>query len=361
MKLLNKIIISIFLSISVASFANALCKPKSLEFITSLKNVCWDCIYPLKIAGVDTVRGNMHNEPTLTTANRYPVCTCVMPPPIFERVGVPIGYFDPVNMAEVVSDPYCFPMLGFDSGDGSNNSNNYGNNGNNSNNKKSANKGTLGGTQGAIMAQNGVSKKTFMQVHWWAYPVMEIIDMMVDSTCVQAGGIDLAFITEVDPIWQDDELSAIINPDAVLFGNPVANLSCVADSVAANISKYPLEFLYWCKGSWGNAYPLTGNTFSKSLVEDSASILSTFIYMGNRLSYIFNDFGPIATQGICQAWPSPIWFKNAYRLQLIYPISYQSATPIGVTDIIWGRGKNPPYAGDNFGYIIFKQKECCDG
>jgi conjugal transfer pilus assembly protein TraU len=36
------------------------------------------------------------------------------------------------------------------------------------------------------------------------------------------GPLDLAYLTEVDPLWADDELAAILNPEAVLFANVVA-------------------------------------------------------------------------------------------------------------------------------------------
>jgi hypothetical protein len=36
----------------------------------------------------------------------------------------------------------------------------------------------------------------------------------------RTGSIDILYITEIDPLWQDSELTAIINPEAVLFANP---------------------------------------------------------------------------------------------------------------------------------------------
>ena len=36
------------------------------------------------------------------------------------------------------------------------------------------------------------------------------------------GSFDLVYLTEVDPLWADDELTAILNPEAVLFANAPA-------------------------------------------------------------------------------------------------------------------------------------------
>ena len=41
------------------------------------------------------------------------------------------------------------------------------------------------------------------------------------------GSLDLAYLTEVDPLWADDELTAILNPEAVLFANAPAKAACV--------------------------------------------------------------------------------------------------------------------------------------
>ncbi|CUU90077.1 conjugal transfer pilus assembly protein TraU [Campylobacter hyointestinalis subsp. hyointestinalis] len=337
MKFKSKISVFFILLALITSNANAMCHAKGFNFLSVIGSVCWECMFPLKIAGIEVMQGPMRNEPALSEASRMPICMCPFPPPVFQRIGVPVSFFEASRMAEVVSDPFCSPMFGITLG-GSNN-------------------GTLGGTEGAIQTTKGGAKKTFMQVHWWTFPVYAILEWMTDGMCVEAGSVDMAMMTEYDPLWQDDQLSAFLYPDAILFGNPVANLACMADSIAASIAKYPLEFLFWCKGSWGNAYPLTGNTGTKSLVEDSASILAGFIYMGNRTGLIWNQFGP----GImmCAKWPSPVWFKNAYRLQILLPIPHMIGTAIGETGIQWGPAKNPPYVGDNFGFLVFKKRECC--
>ncbi|WP_072215137.1 TraU family protein [Campylobacter coli] len=61
-----------------------------------------------------------------------------------------------------------------------------------------------------------------------------MIATLIDAACMNiTGGVDIAYMTEVDPLWQDDELTALINPEALLFGNPILNLACMADSASA--------------------------------------------------------------------------------------------------------------------------------
>ena len=50
------------------------------------------------------------------------------------------------------------------------------------------------------------------------------MEVVTDFPCLERGSFDLAYLTEVDPLWNDDELTLILlNPDAVLFANPIAD------------------------------------------------------------------------------------------------------------------------------------------
>src|SRR3546814_3772851 len=54
-------------------------------------------------------------------------------------------------------------------------------------------------------------------VHWYAYPLIYWMEIVADFLCLESGSIDILYISEIDPLWQDSELTAIINPEAVLF------------------------------------------------------------------------------------------------------------------------------------------------
>jgi conjugal transfer pilus assembly protein TraU len=74
---------------------------------------------------------------------------------------------------------------------------------------------------------------SFYQAHYYTNPVLYWLEVVTDFPCLEKGSFDLAYLTEVDPLWNDDELTLILNPDAVLFANPVAVAACAADCVAA--------------------------------------------------------------------------------------------------------------------------------
>lgn len=46
--------------------------------------------------------------------------------------------------------------------------------------------------------------------------------------------MDIAYLSEVDPLWNDSTLSMLINPEAALFGNLIAQGACAADAAAAS-------------------------------------------------------------------------------------------------------------------------------
>ncbi len=306
----------------------AVCSPTTGGLVSVISNADYTAMFPLKVSGITFASGRIPDEFSSVNA---PICNCPFPPPIFQRIGLPVGFYEPNKLIEVVKDPYCFPLMGFGG--------------------SSSDDGTLAGTSG----DDGVgNQSTFFQGHYYHFPLYKLLEMFIDSMCFESEDFDIAYITEVDPLWNSDTLSAIINPEALLFGNPIANLACMASSVSAAVANIPLDILFWCKGSWGNAYPLTGQTGGDGYVEGSASVAASLIYKLHRQLVAWASWGYL-----CSKYPAPIWTKSAYRLQLISPIPSPYASVIGTTGTLWSFGKNPPFVGDNFGYLIFKKRECC--
>src|SRR3546814_15425780 len=51
---------------------------------------------------------------------------------------------------------------------------------------------------------------------------------------------------------------SIINPEAALFGNPIAQAACAADCVLASAG-FANDLLFWCGGCQGSIYPFSGS------------------------------------------------------------------------------------------------------
>lgn len=320
---MKKLVCLILLTLQIKLFA--VCAPTGALTVDIILKADYTAMFPLRIAGIPIIPGRM---PDIGGSVSSPICICKDPIP---RIGIPVSFFEPSRLIEVVKDPYCFPSMGFG---------------------LPTSGGAIGGTSG----DDGVgNQSTFYQAHYYIFPIYALLELLTDFICLQSTGFDMAYITEVDPLWNNDTLSAIINPEALLFGNPIANLACMADAVSSAVFQ-PLDPLFWCKGSWGNAYPLTGQTGGDGYVEASASVAASLIYKLHRQLILWGSWGQL---GLCGYYPAPIWRKSAYRLQIVTPIPSIYATTIGTTGMLWSFGKNPPFVGDNFSYLLFKKRECC--
>ena len=206
---------------------------------------------------------------------------------------------------------------------------------------------TMGGknkSQDAV--DNGES--TFAQAHGWLIPILPL--------CSRSDyGM---YFTEWDAMWQTDTLTAIIEPEAALFANPVSQLACMGDAVAANLG-FPLDSLFWCVGSGGSAYPMTGHVADDNTVQANSTIASRLIYRLNRLFMICD---PGLGDG-CGCTPTPIWVKSHYKMAVRRP-GPASVYPLGRSATLYGAGVNIPYQGlmgpnDEFMWVVYRLKICC--
>lgn len=314
-----------------------------------ISDVCWKCIFPIRVGSVPVASFDQEdsNEDSVHT----PICTCPAPPPVFYRVGVVVSYWEPVRLIEVVRKPYCFPSLG----------------------GTQMSEGTYapeGEKSHRFEAGKGKSTATaFYQAHYYIFPLGAILEMITEwGVCADDASFDLAYATELDPLWADDEASFILNPEAVIFANPVAQLACAADCVAASAG-FPISALLWCAGCLGGVYPLTGhiagNTVTAGGVESSALINQRMLYKLHREGLLPSTTG---YESLCKKTSTFTLKKGQYKTQLLYPIPETVGTggahpfccqPLGRTTMLWGLGKQFPVKGEDFTYLIWRKRECC--
>lgn len=329
--------ISYFASTSYADLTSA-CADTPIDFTT---DVCWECMYPMSLGDVVIQASDLPDTPSIHPSA---ICTCPTTAYPFVRIGLTLSFWEPARLIETVKIPYCFPALGTEI--------------------SSASPGQLhGGTQ---KNQNEGKGQVFAQAHYYEFPVMAYISSEIDTYCGtgSSSDIDLAYMTEVDSLWNDDILSAMISPEALLFANPFAVFSCVADAANVNLSQTlgtSVNAMFYCMGSWGTAYPLTGHINSQNYVEANAGIAARLIYkMGREL--MLCDHNADATACSCEN--TVIWNKANYRLQIAKPVRAWTCTPIGESGYLWASGKNPPFSAggnksDNFLWVMFRKNTCC--
>jgi conjugal transfer pilus assembly protein TraU len=300
------------------------------RFVNPVTDICWKCVFPLTIMGVDVVRGN--SSPSVP---RSPVCVCNRPPFNLPVPGIPVGFWEPVRMVDVTRTPYCLVNMG-----------------------------------GMQMASSGISYRgdveentddgthhSFYQVHWYVYPIMYWLEVLMDFICLENSSIDLAYLTELDPLWNDDEKSFILNPEAVLFGNVLAQAACAADCITSS-TNLPLDSLFWCSGCQGGLYPFTG-----TLSDHAGGVQASLLIAGRFMAKLHREdllWGTYGQQGLCSKYPMPIIKKSQYRLQMTYPIPTTSnCYPLGHTEVFWQGGKEFPFKGSDFGYLVWRKRDCC--
>lgn len=317
----------LFAFILLTSQLNAGCVGK---FVNPITDICWKCIFPITIAGFEVAGGED------TPNSNGLICWCKRPPIPVDVPGIPITFWEPVRLVDVTRTPYCMVNLGGI--------------------KMGPNRGVRG--HGSIShASKGHMQQSFYQVHWYIYPLIYWLELLTDFVCMEASQIDVAYMTELDPLWNDDETSFIINPEAALFGNPIAQLACAADCALAS-SGFSNDALFWCAGCQGSMYPFTGSVSNHSGgVQASLLITQRFMAKLHREGLLW---GYIGVQGLCDKYPMPIIRKTQYKTQMTYPIpTTNSCHPLGRSDMMWSAGRNYPYEGEDFGYLIWRKRNCC--
>lgn len=75
------------------------------SFINPVTDVCWGCLFPLSVGSIKIWGSNRAD----TQNPGFPLCACGSPIP---RIGVALGFWEPVRLIDVTTKPFCFPNLG---------------------------------------------------------------------------------------------------------------------------------------------------------------------------------------------------------------------------------------------------------
>lgn len=312
------------------------------SFINPLADIRWEGVFPIQIAGTQV---KMHvtdyaSEGLETDPDKLGPIVCVCRQGARFTFGLTLSYWEPARIIEVTKIPYCFPTLGMKLREP----------------KAGAHLKSTGMVGGSTRDDTSTGSGNS---HYYFFNAFDILDLFVDIPCTRHEGFDIAYVSEIDPMWNNDVLNFVINPESILFGNPVAQASCVADSVAASI-RYPINTLFWCVGSWGSAYPLTGSTNVSDTIKNSALIQARTIYREARLGLLWD---PAVDE--CYAGLTPVWIKTNYKVHLVKPVK-GPIIPLGRATVLWETTKNPPFgtqrhSPDNFSYLMFRRVKCCLG
>ncbi|MER1647097.1 conjugal transfer pilus assembly protein TraU [Enterobacter hormaechei] len=306
--------------------ADAACEGR---FVNPITDICWRCMFPLSLGSTKVTGGDLPD----TSNPGSPIQFCPMPPPVFQRVGLAIGYWEPMAMTDVARSPGCMVNLG----------------------GFTVNLGKMG--MGTAKKDDKQVNGAFYHVHWYKYPLTYWLNIITSLGCLQGGDLDIGYLSEIDPTWGDSALTSILNPEAVIFANPIAQGACAADAIASAVNK-PLDPLFWCAGSQGSMYPFNG------WVSNESSPLQSSVLVSERMAFKLHRQGQIMEsvgedKKVCFEYPSPIIPKTRWRYQMVnmYPDVAQ-CHPFGRTVMRWETGRNPPNTKKNYGYLLWRKRNC---
>jgi len=306
------------------------------EFPNPVSDICWRCVLPLSIGGAKIA--NIGGQSDIDNPGN-PLCSCGGYPP---KVGVSLGFWEPALLAEVPRQPFCFPILG----------------------GLEMNTGGYKPTQHSRSPRSAMkpTSTAFYHAHHYTFPILYALGVVNDHPCLVQHEIDIGFITEYDPTWNDPDLSSWINPEAFLFANPASLAACAADCVAASVDK-PLLYTPWCAGCQGSLHPMQG------FVPHHTGGVATSLLLTQRLQAKMHKFGVAwqyhGSDARCGPYPNPVMDRQAYKTQMLFPVpntrklNGKCCQNLGESSIVWGAGKEFPAGGEDFAYLLFRKRNCC--
>lgn len=303
------------------------------KFVNPITDICWSCIFPLSIGPHKVSMGGQKDIPN----PKSPICFCKKGA-IPKVPGISIGFWEPARLVEVTRIPYCMMSLG---------------------GLHIGANGVMG--RGDVSDENTAHTLAFYQVHYYVYPLIYWLELITDILCFEKANFDVAYLSELDPTWDNDEWNALQNPEDALFANPIAEAACAIDCVKATHS-FPIDKLFWCGGCEGGIYPYTGHIDGHfGGVRSSLKLTQRTLGKMHRfgLAYITSADN---IKDICQKRLSFTIKKSQYKTQMLYPRAQTntgSCKPLGHTSLTWEMGREFPYKGEDFSYLIWRKRNCC--
>ena len=297
-----------------------------------ITDICWDCVFPIRVAGKAMSTGG--DEPP-SRAVDSPLCLCSDDLGV-QHPGITTSMWEPARLIEFQRVPGCSSVLN----------------------------GTVFPfsrlNQGSHPKGGGGKQGTFMHYHFYAFPLMTMLDMFTNPGCVSDGYLDLdmMYMSEVDPTWNNDELAFFSNPEAAAIANPLAVAACPADAISSTAGK-PIDSLFWCAGTWGLVYPLSGNQYTMNGPVENTSLLTVKVLASlHRRGLAHRTMG---SDALCEGKIDVTLSKEQYKYTLLHPLpETQDAHVTGESAFKWGMGRTIPAVGEDLIYTIWRWNDCCN-
>lgn len=326
------------------------------KFTNPIEDICWTCMFPIKLLNTtiyDAQQLDTYPAGSVSPAETcgFQTCRCG------SRCGVPMSFYEPARQFDVTKTPGCLPGLGMQ-----------------------VDMSGLPGGQAQGMSKSKQSKgeyTSFHHVNVYVNPILFWLDVLADHPCLERQGFDLLYFTPADLCWVDESSCKFLEPDSFLFGNLAGTLACTADAVLQNslhyFSRAPeigqsayINSTYWCAGSNGHTFPLTGfNNASRGRDLQDSMLLGQRIF--TKLHREMLVWGTSGAAGLCGYYPKPFMDKLDYKASMTFPRPQTEKSfgrccqTFGVNTAIWGSGRSWPVTGEDYSFMTFRRRDCCIG
>jgi conjugal transfer pilus assembly protein TraU len=304
------------------------------RLINPLTDICWECLFPFTIGGVTGAKSRVPDTQNPTN----PACLCY--DGILPRLGVTTGYWEPRRIVEVTPTPFCLVSLG----------------------GIKLNVKWLHG-QGGIRETPDRFPMGHYEAHFLAYPLLSWIGVVDSALCHDKGDWDLLYMSEFDPLWHNETLAALFDPESLRVTSKAASLACGMDCVQSSMG-LTNDKLFWCAGCLGHLYPLTSTVaVHRGGIASSSLITARVLALLHRRGLIKSLATHHTDQTLCTGKRALQLSKSEYRLQLLYPKAEttlkKGCQPLGHSVLSWSAGDEFPGAGEHFAYLLFQKHNCC--
>lgn len=316
-------------AMSVNAFAGSICKG---AWYDPINDTDWNNSFPITIGGIKT--GDNSDPPLM---DMPAICSCPDPLTGSNLPGIGMTYWEPGFVIEIERTPGCSSTMGgvtIVSGYESLSSN-----------QKASEK-------------DGETNNVRMQAHFFNYPLFAVLNVVTGLGCMNLSSFSLDDLTEFDSSWQDDTWSSSAMPAGSLFADLTAVLSCIPDGVASTLG-WPLDLLYWCSGTQGLIYPMTGTSQNYSSPNiGNVQLLGKYMARKTEQIGLLATIGPWAKCG--STW-LPTWLKSQYRINPIWPVPIKGSPIVfGESEFRWAMlpPANQPDVQSN-AFLMWVGKQCC--
>lgn len=362
----------------------------ALEHMVS--GICWDCIFPMYVGGIeisgkrgkkssfggtanDAISGcyycsgsgggqistgpasgdsgsnilsgkAWHNAGVPDGAVKKALCSCQEG--ALKKPGISESMWEPARLLEFPYRAGCFPALGglymggaFDFLDM--------------------------GSQGR---PNTLYRKTnvepaipeFRFAHLYAFPVMQMAGMMTSAVCTKDAYVDfdMLHMAELDPTWKDKGIAGVVTPEVILISamNVAAEIGCLPETVKTTLNNTPMDSLFWCAGNWGGYYPLVGHVTGRG-----AGVTSSYLMVRTMASLHRSgrEFGTLGKANACGAKITEYLPKSQYKAQFFSPTTEKGSHVFGFPFVAWDIATSyPTPKGEVPAYILYRWNDCCN-